>query len=346
MAIPKSTYVMGAVVLGLFGVAIQRTASKDSHHVKDEDEADSYEGDGDEELAELRASRERMQREEAEEEARQAAIEAENAKTLAAAITASRQMYGAEVATLGSAFDGVKLGKPMASVPTDRIEAYEGETTNRVTLDRHLSESLLEIRIELRPTDDTEVGDKLCENVGRMLRETWGDGVLDGPETTRIWLNPATHQRARFLLEDGDCTLAYDRYVESAGFVGRTATSVVPLQLLGQPAAKLSAMPGASVEDDAVRWTVAGLGAGTAPTSLTAYVENGKVVTIAAEVSATESVRRELEGRLASTYGKPKEIENDRGTSEHRWAGKPPISVETDFSDGDRDRLILIAGKL
>lgn len=312
MALPKSTFVMGVAVLGLFGLAIRegtRAPSSDDP-VDDED----------------RAAYEAMQARMAQEQAQRA--EEATAAAKARQIANLRELYGAEAASLGPLFAGITLESPPAEADEhrSRLDEYETRAESFVTVDNHV----VEIRPGLRAYGEG-VGE-LCAALGEQLHIVWGTGERLAETGATVWRDPSTHHRASLAIDDDRCVLRFERYVDVDQWLNRSAASVVPLSLIGQSALKAEQVAGTTVDGNEIAWQVAGVGAGTMATKLVAYVEKDRVVGMTATTRAGEQTRELLAGALEKALGKAKQSdEGYAGTLS--WARNPPITVEWESDD-------------
>lgn len=327
MAIPKSTFVMGAVTLGLFGFAAYKTLGEEQKP-KDRseytDEEDSYEGEGDEESD---ASYEAYRK---EREAREERERAEEEAARKLKLKAVHSLYGAEAATPGTLFSGLAVGTP-ANTPVDwfekRREKFQDETESTITTGSGLGGDTFD-RFEIRPgaIGDSDDREALCEELASGLRTAWGRGeIVTGNGDATVWLNPIQKLRASF--SNGyRCELAFERYVTPEQWITKDATSVVPLSLIGQSVKKLEAVAKTAAEENGeVRWVGPGLGVGTRPTTFTAVLDRGKVTLLEVSTTASVATREQLEEQLQKLFGKPKTSEDEYGNVASSWS-RPKLS--------------------
>ncbi len=347
MKVPKSTYVMGVVVLGLFGLAIAKSAGgKDRHQGDDEseygddddDDFDDDDDDGDgEDSAESIAEYER-------EQAMRKTAELEAERELEKLFSEMTSAYGAEAASMGTLFTGITFGGDRAALADevqDRLARFRRTTHSELTLGQQSSPTV--DRIELKPHSEgeDELREQVCDKLSSLLGDTWGSGVRETSTETRIWLNPTTHIRATFLSEYGGCALTFSGYAAPESWINRTPTSVIPVAMIGQPAAKLVAAVKSPIENETITWTGPGLGAGTQPTQLMASVVRGKVAMITVSTMSVEETRLALAEHLTATFGKPKTTTDDSGNESTTWNSKPPVVL---VDDGEA--VTLAVGKL
>ncbi len=339
MKVPKSTYVMSVVVLGLFGIAIAKTAgSKDRHH-RDDDESTDPEATGDD------PDSDRGIQEYEHEQAVRKTAELEAQAALDKLVAAVGPAYGAEAASMGSLLAGLTFGTERSAVSTeinDRLAAFRRQTQSELTLGELSSRTIDRIEIKPHSSGQSEPREELCGRLYNLLKDTWGNGTRESVTYTTIWLNPATHVRATFLNEYGQCALSFSAFAAPAEWIDRTPTSVVPVAAVGQPATKLADAVKSTIADMTITWTGPGLGAGTQATQLVASVVRGKVALVNATTIATEDTRSELVEHLTAKFGKPKSTSNGLGSDLLTWNSRPQIVLTV----GDGDTVALSVGKL
>ncbi|MBA3460450.1 MAG: hypothetical protein H0T46_10845 [Deltaproteobacteria bacterium] len=340
MAIPKSTFVMGAVTLGLFGFAAYKTMGE-KHEPKDRseyaDEEDSYEGDEESEEAYEAYRKEREERDERER------AEEEAARKLK--LKAVRDLYGTEAATPGTLFAGLPVGAA-ANTPVDdfiqRREKFQDDTDSTITTGSGIGADTFD-RFEIRPgaTGDSDDREALCEELASGLRSAWGGGELvTGSADVTVWLNPVQKLRATFANEYR-CELAFERYVTPEQWITKDASSVVPLSLIGQSASKVEAVAKMPVEDNGeVSWAGPGLGVGTKPTTFNATLAGGKVTKLTVYTTASVETREALEAQLQKLFGKPATSDESTGSTKTTWS-RPKLAL--DYSD--TEEVVLTLGK-
>lgn len=291
MAIPKSTIVMALVVCVPFGFAVRSSLQE------------SDDDDSSEELEKFGAEQEAIA--EAEARARAQAEEREAEEFEKRAREAVRGLYGAEPATLGTAFSNIKLGASE--------DAFTAPTLDGVSIDPTFEHGRL-ASVSITPDD--------CAPLAQQLTKAWGLGA--STDVARHWIHPLLHQRAT-LGEADDCVLELEPYVDPAQWINKSKTSTVPLWALGMTRDKLLRTLGNRELDqaeDEISWTETGLGYGEGYTSIIAVFENNKVVTVIAMSKSAEVTRDALEEHLTTLYGQP------TGDAELRWAKKPPIQLQ------------------
>lgn len=326
MKVPKSTYVMGVAVLGLFGLAIAKSAGgKDRHHDDDDEYSGEESGDDEEQSARDIAEYEH-------EQAARKAAELEAEQKVEKVFSALTTAYGAEAASMGALFSGITFGAEREGLSDEiqqRLARFRAATESDLTLGQE--SSTIVDRIELEPSfrDEGDVRDQLCDKLATRLHDTWGNGVHDTDTDTSIWLNPATHVRATFH-NSGGCELTFAPYAAPETWINRTPASVIPVAMVGQPAAKLVAAVKSPIENDTITWTAPGLGAGTQPTQLMASVVGGKVAMITVSTISLEDTRAALVEHLSATFGKAKTATDDSGNTSTTWNSKPPITMRDD----------------
>ena len=331
MAIPKSTFVMGAVTLGLFGFAAFKTMGEKDKPKDRYSEEDSYDGESDEE-SEAAYEAYRKEREE-----REAAERAEEEAARKGKLKALHSVYGAEAAMPGALFAGLTVGAP-GSTPVDdfieRREKFQNDTDSTVTTGSGLGTDAFD-RFEIRPgaVGDSDDREALCEELGSALRSAWGRGqTMTGSSDVTVWLNPVQKLRATFSSEYR-CELAFERYVTPEQWITKDASSVVPLSLVGQSVKKLEAFAKITAEENGeVTWVGPGLGIGSKPTTFTAQLERGKVTSISVSTTASESTREELDEHLTKLFGAGKKPSSEYDSQTRTWT-RPKLTVS--YSDSD-----------
>ncbi len=346
MVIPKSTYVMGAVVAGLFGLAIVKTVSSKSGHHSIKDDAEDSDSDSEDEADDSESSAESArdladyQRREAE----RAASEAKTEHEVSELVIASRKLYGAEAASLGSLFTDLTFGTDQAALPpgvSARLAAFRSATHSELSFGDATEGPIDRIVIHPHALGESATRELLCGGIYGLLKDAWGIGVREQNLRNTIWLNPTTHVRATFVNEDDHCMLVFAPYAEPAQWIDRSASSVVPLSILGQPAAKVAAMVKAQVEDDTMTWSGPGLGAGTEQTHFSATIVGGKVATFTASTTAIEETREALIEHLTAKFKAPRSAPTSEGTTALTFSGRPQLTLIAD----DGDTLTLTVGK-
>lgn len=337
MKVPRSTYVMGAIVVGLFGLAIATSAGgKDRPHGDDTNDPESLDDDE-------RSARETAQYEREEAMRKTAELEAERKiEKLVAAVAVA---YGAEAASMGNLFAGVTLGtqrSALSQAMQDRFEAFRSTTESKLTFGERSSRAIDRIEVAPLANGDREIREPVCEKLRTLLQDTWGHGTSGSVTGPTIWLNPTTHVRSTFVDEEGSCTLTFSSYAAPDQWIARATTSIVPFAAVGQPAAKLSAAVHTEIQDETITWTGPGVGAGTQGTQLMASVIKGKVSMLTATTTAVDATRSELIAHLTRTFGKPNRALDDSGGDVLTWPSKPPIVLIV----GSGDTVTLTVGKI
>lgn len=317
--VPAPTIALAVLTCVPFGLAIRDTATgkydvsdeylleraglEMDHDDDDEDEEEDYRAIAARREAEAAADRLALAEREAEEEADRQQREA-----------LVRSLYGAELATLGSAFESIKLGVPIAESGTVRSTA----SVDLMLLDDGVTTHTLFIKIQRDYSGRDEV---ICTRLGAQLRETWGDPLeLSG---MRVWLNEAAAQRAVF--DPERCELKFDKVATLESWISKTEPSLIPMGMVGKPAAKLIEMLGArtssTIEDDEVTWSALGLGIGNGTTQLVATVRGGKVASVLASVQTSPQLQDRVIERISAIAGRPPD---DLGV----WKHVPRIAIE------------------
>lgn len=272
MRIPPSVFVMSVLTAVPFGLAIRETAhdKAQKHHddLDDEDDFSPREYNSENDMREMRESEARLEEMRAAERERKAKTELERAKI-------APMLVGTEPATLGTLFTGVKLGADAGNFQPDITREQIAEASDSLSVDWDVDASTLNgVSVTLK----TDYDERECAPLVSALR-AWG------PKTGNGWENAALHQRATF--DQYGCTLKFERFTDVEHFVDRNDAAIVPMNMIGQPAAKLRARVAPhldSDEEDTLSWHDVGLAGGTGPTRLTALIENGKVSTITVEL--------------------------------------------------------------
>lgn len=300
-AVPLPTIVLAILTSVPFGLAIRDTATGkytlEDHERRldhgDDDGADDGDDVEDEDYREVASRRA------AEEVAHRAAVAEQEALEEEARQERDRlvkSLYGAEVATLGSAFEAIELGGPIGSGAvrsTDELDL--------MLLDDGLTTHTLFIKLQRDP--DREDGDLMCGALTRQLREAWGTPKKLG--TTTIWSNPHTSIRA--VLDIGACELRYEKVTDVATWISKSESSLVPMWAVGKPAARLIEALGertsSTADDDQITWTVRGIGVGSGPTQMIADVRGGKIVSVVASVQTDLTTQEHVVTRISEITG-------------------------------------------
>ena len=227
------------------------------------------------------------------------------------------RVFGAEVATLGVAFDGAVLGGPVDAVDPRVRERLE-RVGVAVSLDSSVDHTVYAIGVSARGVQQE------CETFTSHLVEAWG--VSQVARAGRVWLNPANAQRSVLR----DCELRFEAYRPVATWLDRSQRSVVPMWAVGQPASKLRAklqrgegvlqvLDGSSPEH--LVWTAVGVGIGAGPTKLDALVRNGTITGLTASVAIGAATQDEIIARISELTGK-------KPDDTLLWKSNPPIAIE------------------
>jgi len=299
--------VMGVITAIPFGLAIRQTLHKGA--------------DADRELEESLDPSLKYEREEALREARyateRAEREAEEAKEKLATRTAQRAVFGTAPATLGTLFDGVALGTAANDERTAQIRDAAVDHHIRIDFEHDL-------KIVVGVAVDLGGYEHECAGFDEDLRAAWGPST-SGDADHGVWFGNG--QRAQ--LDVAHCKLFIERTVDAATWIGHGDT-IVPLDFIGKPAKALAAKLGPTVDADEtmMAWQQVGVGyGGSGMTTLTAEIENGKIVAITAHANIDVGTRADIEDRLTKLFGAPKEY--PESGADLRWAGRPPVEVTT-----------------
>lgn len=303
MPLPRSTFVMGGVVLAIFGVAAYQTTSRPPQGPPEPDR-DSYAV--------------RMAEEEAE--ARRAELARER-EDFEAAVAALASLHGAEAASLGFAFDGIVLGRDpdaIAGAVQDRVHRLEQVTGSAIAIAQN------RITLNLFREKSFQDRDRLCTKVEERLHDAWGTGqAVEEPFTS--WQNPVTRQRAALADDSSGCVLVFDRYVTVEEWV-----AAFPIQLVGKPAAAAEKVAGAEATEEWLSWPSLGIGASASTTLLEAKLVRGRVQWVNAMTIANERTRTELAELLVTKYGTPKRKQTDGDGTVLSW---PRARIELQIDD-------------
>ncbi len=310
MRIPTSVVVMSLLTAVPFGLGIKDTLSKKQSSSFDEDELDLG---GDRARARAREAR-------YAEYEREAAREAEERTVRREERTAKLDLlYGKHPASLGSLFDGIRLGADAGSFQPEaaRERIYDATRDGFLNVVFDVDTTALRgVTVEISTVDYSESVDETCEKLRDKLTTAWGRG------TGSTWLDPTTHQRAS--VDSSFCALRFERYLEPAEWLAS-----VHADAIGMKADKLAALvgPTAIVEDDVVSWQLPGVGFGTKPTTVEAYLENGKVVTIVAATDGDfDTIAAIRDSISARRKGEPT---TDEDTGAWIWKGRVPMTLDS-----------------
>ncbi len=338
MRLSTSTIVMPLLICVPFGLAIRDTLKSRSAN-GEHDEGNELRARHGDEAEQARAA--------ADQEAAEAKEREDNARLS----SSLRDLYGPEPASLGTLFAGVELG--MTEVPSE-LERRLGKFAEAAHIDAaaHLEvttnfgdrkqlradhgaasedepcvdcrRQLTRITITPRPELDGELA---CELLSSQLEEAWGTSVKS--DVGAHWLSPSTGHRAT-LVETDRCELTFDRFVPIDKFLNASPTSIVPIWAIGGPRSKLIeslGMNGNAPSDDRsgepFRWDAPGLGAQLGSTTLTAYVKNGKIVTITASTNPSLTDASEVIDQISRVFHV-----SPTGTGTLRWKTTPPIEID------------------
>jgi hypothetical protein len=267
MRIPPSVIVMSLVTAVPFALAVRDTMKP---HEKTLDEMTDEERE---------AHYAEEMRKEAEQDAqREAAQTAKRDQTF-------KTLFGAKPAQLGAFFGTVHLGMPADDPAIDALPHGDYETIPSIDYER--TATLNSILI---------AGDDHCDTLHDAMVKAWGDSD-DG-----IYLDPASHLRAKY----GDCTVAFDRYLDVNEWIDKKDTAPVSLSLLGTSVDKLRTAVHDFDQDDGevLTWSVPGIGRGTGPTQISATIENAKIAHVEINVVTDPPTSDAVKARLVGLLGK------------------------------------------
>jgi hypothetical protein len=312
VSVPTPTIVLAVMTCIPFGLAIRDTVTG-KYDLPPDDERDSLEDLGESREYEEEDYREVAARREAEESEHRAAIaefEARQESDRAWRAELVKSLYGAELASLGSAFESITLG---GAIGEGAVES--SPDIDLMLLDDGLATHTLYIKIQ-------DSADTMCSTLGRELPAAWGaPRRLTGRS---IWINNHTQTRAVF--DPRTCELRYEKLTDLASWLSKSEDSLVPLWAVGKPAQKLidalGARTSSTIEDEQITWSVRGLGAGLGPTQMIADVKQRKIVSIVASVQTDPTTQDQVIGHVSQLTGKQPD---DQGV----WKSTPGIAVET-----------------
>lgn len=323
MRIPRSTIVMAVLTCIPFGLAVRdfATGKAQIEHTDDGDEDEDYPDDSLERYQrEMEAQRAEEEREEKRSEERKAKLKGELGSLL-----------GKTPASLGTTFGSIKPG-----MTDSELAKHDDATTalRQIGRDLNLSiafddaEGILQY-VEITPREGASDVDDICEVLSEHLDATWSEP--ERSSDTSIWTDAATGVRAEFS-HDYSCVLTFRRYVEPEKWIAKQG-GVIPTGAIGQPHAKLvkSLEPqrlDLSEAEWSVAWIAPGLGNGTSPTSMTAYITNGKVVAVTARADTTFATYEKVQAHMEALYGEPK-TDDEGGLV---WTKKPRLGLS--YIDG------------
>jgi hypothetical protein len=321
MRIPTSVFVMSVLTAVPFGLGIRDTLSN-KHASFDEDEFDLT-GD---------RARERAREARYAEYAREADREAEERTKRREERTAKLDLlYGTRPASLGSLFDGIVLGAGAGAFQPEAARERIYDATRDGFLNVVFDVDTTQLRglsVEIGTVDYSESVEETCDQLEEKLTTAWGRG------TGRIWIDATSHQRAS--IDNAYCALRFERYLEPTDWLAG-----LHLEAIGMKAEKLAELagPSATVEDDVISWQLPGVGFGTRPTTVEAYLEHGKVVTIAATSHSDFDTVTAIRDAISAT--RKAEPTTDEDTGAWAWKGKVPLMLD----NTQVARFVLVAGK-
>ncbi|NVB82307.1 MAG: hypothetical protein HOV81_28260 [Kofleriaceae bacterium] len=308
MRIPTSVFVMSVLTAVPFGLGIKDTLT----HKQPTFDDDAFDFTAD-------SARDRARERRYAEYERQAEQEKlERTKRRDERTAKLDTLYGKQPASLGSLFDGIQLGADAGSfqpeIARERIYDATRDGFLNVVFDVD-STQLRGLTVELSTVDYTETIEETCEKLRDKLTTAWGR--IAGS----TWLDPSTHQRAS--IDSSYCALRFDRYLDTTDWLAG-----IHMEAIGMKADKLAALvgPTAIVDSDMVSWHLPGVGFGTKSTTVEAYLENGKVVTIAATTDADFDTIAAI--RDAISAKRKDEPTTDAQTGAWSWKGKVPVTLD------------------
>jgi hypothetical protein len=242
------------------------------------------------------------------------------------------RVVGARRATMGSALAQLKLGEAVDPERVPPVPAtsfgFLGETDPRVfrratddpgpkvMVDLEIrGGKLFAIQAELL-TDKGAIRDDQCAGVARALETRWGAA----PE--RVWTDPDAHMRVALV---DTCKLVFERYVDLAQWIGLEPTAIVPVALVGKPAAELAPRVGAGAKlTEDLTYRDVGVGEhASGATLIDVYLKKNVVTGVGVEAAVAAADRGAIRERISSAFSaKPV---RDATTGYDVWATKPPI---------------------
>jgi hypothetical protein len=193
------------------------------------------------------------------------------------------QLIGRQPAEMGSLFDGIDLAASFKGFATGKHandKSFEPKKVRERIADATYDGRLwitVDARNEAVHVMTRGGPPQICRTLHAKLQAAWGKG--------NVWLDPATHRRARFDDHNDEprvqgypykqCTLSFDHYIDAEELVAR-----VPFDMIGRRGAALGKV---EVPDNAwpvhpfVALRVPGLGGGRGSTRITAYVDEGRI---------------------------------------------------------------------
>lgn len=291
-----------------FGLALRDVAKGDDHRMSADDEA-----------ARLEARAELAEQSRRDTEARMEELTAGALRDTRTRLLPS--LFGAEPASLGPAFGGLRLGMPHEQMAgaLGPLRAVILPTEIGFTPDlEHGMLTSIEFDLTFGESDDPD----RCTTVAELLAARWGEPTTS--DHVRVWRHPITGMRA--ILADAEtCSYTVEPSVAPAAWVdARARTAIVPLWLVGQRVDKLLEIvpAGGQREGDTYTWTGPGLGAGLGQTALVAVVIDGKVVALEATASVLDDAGHDaLVAHLTTQLGTPVQEPDDA----LHWAKRPGL---------------------
>jgi hypothetical protein len=203
-----------------------------------------------------------------------------------------------EPGKLGTYLDGIAVG-----APADQAEQIKERAANASDLiDFVYTEH--DGKVE---SIAIAAGGGSCSDLLRAVRTKWGEGPR--------WIDAATHTYAQ--LDEDDCELTLDRYVDVEQFLDKTLAASIPIGALGKA---FDALP----EDLQQYDTPARLGlaqGGPANIELSSN-DAGKVIGLSASFKVDALAEPAVLARLQQLFGKGTQ---DPDTGEWDWKGKVPV---------------------
>ena len=244
------------------------------------------------------------------------------------------RLVGEKPATLGPAFATLRFGEPVDPDAVPEVAATSfgllGETEPRIF--RRSGDGLepkvlvnLEIRagklfafrIELL-TEKGAIPPDECAGFVQALEAKWG------PAPERVWVDRDAHVRAA--VRD-TCILVFERYADVASWIGPEPTAVVPVGLVGKPAAGLAPWVGPDVKlVEDLTYRAVGVGErASGPTLIDAYLHKGTLIGLGVETAVAAADRAAIRERISSAFAaKPS---RDEITGYDVWTTTPPIRM-------------------
>jgi len=250
--------------------------------------------------------------EQAQYEAEQAAERELEEKQRAALVAKLGSVYGATPASMGSLLAGVTFGQDV------EFEGDEGDLY--VALD-HDSVNNVVRGVNITVPDDN--AGAACDELRAKLIAAWG------PPTGQAWVAADGSQRATL----DECELAYEPTLAAPAWLDA-------VYIIGMPAAKVEALPSASVDTYGVGWYVPGIGYASGRTSAYATLAKGKVTYVSAsgdtDFDSLVQIRDAVSAKLKSQPSR------DDETGDWVWKKAPTAVLHR---DADSDGFTLTIGK-